>query len=102
MAHLPFPQPQRSQLPPDSLLKEPVMTLDTLSPAFHAPTPGAMLRSLREAQNLSQVALAEQCGLDKATISDYERCIHVPSLRSLRKLAEALQVPVSSLIPEDL
>ncbi len=89
------------------------MTLDTLHntlpTTLHTPSSGAplistglQLRSLREAQDLSQYALAEQCGLDQPTISDWERGVHVPSLRSLLKLAEALQVPAARLMPEEL
>jgi len=82
-----------------------MMVTETFPPLLSAPSTliistGLQLRSLREAQDLSQLDLAERCGMDHATVSDYERGVHVPSLRSLLKLAEALQVSPSSLMPE--
>ncbi len=56
---------------------------------------GARLRELRKHHRLSIQELADKVGLSIGMISQIERGLSTPSLRSLRLLAEALEVPVS-------
>ena len=56
---------------------------------------GARLRELRKDRRLSIQQLADRVGLSIGMISQIERGLSTPSLRSLRLLAEALNVPVS-------
>ena len=56
---------------------------------------GARLRELRKDRGLSIQQLADSVSLSIGMISQIERGISAPSLRSLRLLAEALKVPVS-------
>jgi transcriptional regulator with XRE-family HTH domain len=60
---------------------------------------GAHLRAARSAAGLSQSELSERSGLPKPTLSRYENGHVLPSLQTLRKLAEALQVSELSLLP---
>lgn len=56
---------------------------------------GARLRELRKDRGLSIQELADKVALSIGMISQIERGVSTPSLRSLRLLAEALEVPVS-------
>lgn len=56
---------------------------------------GARLRELRQDRRLSIQELAHKVSLSIGMISQIERGVSTPSLRSLRLLAEALEVPVS-------
>lgn len=56
---------------------------------------GARLRELRKDRRLSIQELADKVALSIGMISQIERGVSTPSLRSLRLLAEALDVPVS-------
>jgi transcriptional regulator with XRE-family HTH domain len=53
---------------------------------------------LRKARSLSQSALAELCGLPRSTVTHIESGVGNPSLRSLIKVAGALQVSVEELL----
>ncbi len=57
------------------------------------------IRSLREGKKLSQTQLAALSGLPQSHISRLERGVHSPSHKTLKKLAEALEVDVSQLDP---
>ena len=56
---------------------------------------GSRLRQLRKARDLSIQQLAARVNLSVGMISQIERGISTPSLRSLRLLANAFDVPVS-------
>ena len=56
---------------------------------------GERLRELRKDRQLSIQELADKVALSIGMISQIERGVSTPSLRSLRLLAEALEVPVS-------
>jgi transcriptional regulator with XRE-family HTH domain len=56
---------------------------------------GARLRELRKDRGLSIQQVADRVGLSIGMISQIERGVSTPSLRSLRLLAEALDVAVS-------
>lgn len=56
------------------------------------------LRELREQQGLSQEELADRAGLHRTYISQVERGLKSPSLRTLERIAAALNMSASSLI----
>lgn len=60
---------------------------------------GALLREARLTAGLSQSDLSQRSGLPKPTLSRYENGHVLPSLMTLRKLADALGVSESVLLP---
>ncbi len=56
---------------------------------------GARLRTMRKNRHLSIQQLADKVGLSVGMVSQIERGLSTPSLRSIRLLANALDVPVS-------
>jgi transcriptional regulator with XRE-family HTH domain len=58
---------------------------------------GQRIRELRNARNLSQEALAAECGLDRTYISGIERGKRNVSLRNIEVIARALRVSISEL-----
>jgi transcriptional regulator with XRE-family HTH domain len=56
---------------------------------------GTQLRALRKAKELSLADLASAADLSIGMVSQIERGLASPSIRSLRKLGEALGVPIS-------
>ena len=58
---------------------------------------GKKLRTLRDEAKLTQEKLGELTGLDRTYISDIERGVRNPSLKSLQKLAKAFNVSISEL-----
>jgi len=56
------------------------------------------LRAAREMRELSQLELAERAQLQQAAVSHYESGTRRPSLRNLRRLAEALEVTTDYLV----
>ncbi|MEM9291883.1 MAG: helix-turn-helix transcriptional regulator [Acidobacteriota bacterium] len=58
---------------------------------------GPALRRLRTLRGLSQTRLAELCQLTPPMISNYERGANLPSLVSLQRLLNALEVSVREL-----
>lgn len=61
---------------------------------------GQQLRVLRRGRGLSLVDLAERTGLSIGNLSQIERGVSAPSVRSLKKLSEALQISVGDLFQE--
>jgi len=61
---------------------------------------GQQLRVLRRGRDLSLVELANRTGLSIGNISQIERGVSAPSVRSLKKLSEALQVSIGDLFQE--
>ena len=59
---------------------------------------GLAVRELREAFRWSQEQLAERADLNRSFIGEIERGLATPSLITVAKLADALQMPTSSLI----
>ena len=57
-----------------------------------------VLRTLRRQRGLSQEALADATDLSRPYISQLERSLKSPSLRTLARLAEALDVSVSEIL----
>ena len=62
---------------------------------------GEKLRSVRIAQNLSQIELAEKAGITERSIYSYEQTGVFPRPNVLKKLAEALNVTPNYLLGED-
>lgn len=58
---------------------------------------GKKIKALRNEAGLSQEKMGELTGLDRTYISDIERGVRNPSLKSLQKLATALKVSISDL-----
>ena len=56
------------------------------------------LRTIRERRGLTQLALGQRAGMAPASISHFETGQRVPSLESLVKLADALEVSVDELL----
>jgi transcriptional regulator with XRE-family HTH domain len=56
------------------------------------------LIALRRAQGWTQEALAEQSGVHKTCIADYEGGHNLPTLETLERLASALHVPICTLL----
>jgi transcriptional regulator with XRE-family HTH domain len=59
---------------------------------------GARLRELRRARALTQEGLAQKAGVSPSTIVDIERGKHEPQIRTLRKLARALDTTPDKLV----
>lgn len=58
----------------------------------------AKLKRLREAQGLTQEALAEKAGISRTYIARLETAKHDPTLTVIEKLAKALGVKPSQLL----
>jgi transcriptional regulator with XRE-family HTH domain len=59
---------------------------------------GANLRALREQKGMTQDQLAERAHMDAPTIRRYERGVRDPTIKSLTRLARALDTTVSELV----
>ncbi len=62
---------------------------------------GRLLRELREEYGLTLRELSVKTGLSTSLISQLERGVTSPSLQSVRRLAEALQVSIFQLLAAD-
>jgi transcriptional regulator with XRE-family HTH domain len=62
---------------------------------------GATIRGQRSALRISQDELAKRSGLHRTYVSDLERGGRNPSVGSIQKIAQALQVPVAKLFEQD-
>lgn len=59
---------------------------------------GKVLRELRDGNGVSQEKLAEYCDLDRTYISLLERGLRQPTITTIFKLANALNISPSQLI----
>lgn len=59
---------------------------------------GAFIRSQRRLAKLSQRELAKLSKLSDPYVSQIERGLHAPSMRVMRSIASALNVPVDTLL----
>jgi transcriptional regulator with XRE-family HTH domain len=59
---------------------------------------GERIRKLRRAKNWRQIDLAEQSGVHEVHIPDLERGTREPGLRTLGKIASALETTLSELL----
>jgi transcriptional regulator with XRE-family HTH domain len=62
---------------------------------------GEKVRTARERAFLSKRELAERAGLDRSTIGRIEDGVTEVYPRTIRKIAEALSVDPTSLVPEN-
>ena len=60
---------------------------------------GDMVREFRNDAGLSQEQLAAKAGLTHATVSRIERGAHEGTIKTVRKLAKALGVKATELMP---
>ena len=63
---------------------------------------GDKLKNARLAAGLTQEELAAKCGMKKQSISRYENSEREPNIRTAKKLADALNIPLESLAVESL
>ena len=61
---------------------------------------GKKIKEIRKSKGLSQRELGEKMGITQQTIAQYERAIEQPKLMTVRKLAEALDVPIGELVTD--
>lgn len=59
---------------------------------------GGNVRAARAARGLSQAGLGKVAGIAVPHISRLEAGTHLPSLTTLKKVADALEMPICSLI----
>ena len=62
---------------------------------------GKSLREIRARRLLTQEELAEKSGVSPSTVANIERDHREPHFRTIRKLAKALNVAPSELVPEE-
>jgi transcriptional regulator with XRE-family HTH domain len=62
---------------------------------------GRAIRGAREAAGISMRALASRAGLSQPFLSAVERGLSMPSIATLYRIAEALEVAPSSLLPDE-
>ena len=59
---------------------------------------GEVMRTIREELGISQMKLHMRTGLDRTFISDLERGVQCPSLRTIYRVAAGLDIPPGNLI----
>ncbi|OFY70023.1 MAG: hypothetical protein A3G23_01200 [Bacteroidetes bacterium RIFCSPLOWO2_12_FULL_37_12] len=62
---------------------------------------GDKIKEIRKAKNLSQEQVAEKIGIDRAQYSRVETAKSKPTLTTLEKIAEALEVDIIEFFKED-
>lgn len=61
---------------------------------------GQTVRNIRLSQNISQEELADRCGLHRTYISDVELGKRNVSLENIERIAQSLNISLSSLFME--
>jgi len=61
---------------------------------------GSRLKYFREKKGLSVYALAQRCGLTRSFISKVEKGQASPSISSLKKITNSLEIPINSLFED--
>lgn len=59
---------------------------------------GSRVRAIRQARKFTQRELADLAGVYHTTISELERSVTVPSIKTLEKIATALGISVAELL----
>ena len=62
---------------------------------------GHKVREIRTRRLLTQEELAEKAGVSSSTVANIETDNREPHFRTIRKLAEALDVDPTTLIPQE-
>ena len=65
-------------------------------------TTGHKIRKLRQARSWTQAQLGERAGIDIHNVTRYENDRTRPRAKVLQRFADALQVPVEELAPDDI
>lgn len=65
-------------------------------------TPGENIKAMRKSLKMTLVQLSEITGLSKSTISDIENNKSNPSSATLKKIADAFDIPLSMILDEDV
>ena len=65
-------------------------------------TVGECIKAARKKAGMTQKELADKLGIPYQGISQYERGIRNPKIATVKKIAEALQVSPSELIPGEI
>jgi transcriptional regulator with XRE-family HTH domain len=60
---------------------------------------GSRIREARTQAGLSQSQLAKLCGMDQSRITQIEGGQYDPRLSTIRRIAEALDLPLPTLLP---
>lgn len=58
----------------------------------------ALLRTLRRRQGLTQIEVAQSVGISRQALSNYERGLREPSLKSLIILSDLYKVSLDELV----
>lgn len=59
---------------------------------------GKKIREIRKEKKLTQKELGKACGIDEANIRKYENGKQKPKVENLKKIADALDVPIQILL----
>ena len=59
------------------------------------------LRNLRIQRGLTQMELAEKLGTGQSSITAWEQEKREPDFKTIKKIADYFEVPISSLLPSD-
>jgi len=59
---------------------------------------GEVMRKMREELGISQMQFHQKTGLDRTFISDLERGVQCPSLRTIYRIAAGLDTPAGNLV----
>ena len=59
------------------------------------------LKKIRIEKGMTQMQLAEACGVTSQAISNYEMGIREPNLKTLKKQADVLEVTVDELLEDE-
>lgn len=70
------------------------------SPVFENPSLGAFIRAQRQLSAMSLRQLAALSNVSNAYLSQIERGLHQPSLKVVRAIAEALNIPTEYLLSQ--
>ena len=62
---------------------------------------GECIRAIRISRNMSLQELSRRTGLSNAMVSQLERGLTTPSVRSLRLMSQALQVPIANFFDDE-
>ena len=63
---------------------------------------GSKIKAYRRAAHLSQKELGKRCGMSQQMVTQYENDMRNPKIETLKRFADALNIPVSALQPEDM
>jgi ribosome-binding protein aMBF1 (putative translation factor) len=88
----------RRRLYPVDLMPQRSNHVETMATESIAAIFGKVLREQRNARGISQEALALSADVDRTFVSQMERGIRQPTLTTLCKLSEALEIQPSTLV----